>query len=167
MEKQIIQALIKKCALGLFDLACAVSGKPSWDLSLPIGVIDARRDVPKLVVTSVGTINSTLRASATIGHPLMQQFFARFDQVGVEKALAEMKQGEQADAFTEVWEAYRDERRHGEAPMWSVEDATAFVLKSKEAHADREVACVAILPGEPHRIVTFSVPIAFLTNPSE
>ena len=46
MEKQLIQALIKKCALGLFDLACAVSGKSSWDLSLPIGVIDARRDAP-------------------------------------------------------------------------------------------------------------------------
>ena len=167
MERQRIQALIKQCALGLFDLACAASGKPSWDLSFPIGVIDARRDAPKLVVTSVGTINSTLRASATIGHPLMLQFFARFEQVGVEEALAEMKQGAQAEAFIEVWEAYRDERRNGEAPMWSVEDATAFVLKSKEAHADREVACVAILPGEPHRIVTFSVPIAFLTNPSE
>jgi hypothetical protein len=164
MEKQLIQALIKKCALGLFDLACAVSGKSSWDLSLPIGVIDARRDAPKLVVTSVGTINSTLRASATIGHPLMLQFFARFEDVGVEEALTEMKQGAQADAFKEVC---REERRNGEAPMWSVEDATAFVLKSKEAHADREVACVAILPGEPHRIVTFSVPIAFLTNPSE
>ena len=97
----------------------------------------------------------------------MLQFFARFEDVGVEEALTEMKQGAQADAFNEVWEAYRDERRNGEAPMWSVEDATAFVLKSKEAHADREVACVAILPGEPHRIVTFSVPIAFLTNPSE
>ena len=167
MEKQLIQALIKKCALGLFDLACAVSGKSSWDLSLPIGVIDARRDAPKLVVTSVGTINSTLRASATIGHPLMLQFFARFEEAGVEEALTEMKQGAQAEAFNEVWEAYRDERRNGEAPMWSVEDATAFVLKSKEAHTDREVACVAILSGEPHRIITFSVPIAFLTNPSE
>ena len=87
--------------------------------------------------------------------------------MGVEVALTEMKQGAQAEAFNEVWEAYREERRNGEAPMWSVEDATAFVLKSKEAHADREVACVAILQGEPHRIVTFSVPIAFLTNPSE
>ena len=122
MERQRIQALIKQCALGLFDLACAASGKPSWDLSFPIGVIDARRDAPKLVVTSVGTINSTLRASATIGHPLMLQFFARFEQVGVEEALAEMKQGAQAEAFNEVWEAYRDERRNGEAPMWSVED---------------------------------------------
>ena len=167
MEKQLIQALIKKCALGLFDLACAVSGKSSWDLSLPIGVIDARRDAPKLVVTSVGTINSTLRASATIGHPLMLQFFARFEEAGVEEALTEMKQGAQAEAFNEVWEAYREERRNGEAPMWSVEESTAFVLKSKEAHADREVACVAILQGEPHRIVTFSIPIAFLTNPSE
>ena len=167
MEKQLIQALIKQCALGLFDLAGAGGGKSSGDLSWPIGVIDARRDAPKLVVTSVGTINSTWRASATIGHPLMLQFFARFEDVGVEEALTEMKQGAQADAFNEVWEAYREERRNGEAPMWSVEDATAFVLKSKEAHADREVACVAILPGEPHRIVTFSVPIAFLTNPSE
>ena len=92
MEKQLIQALIKKCALGLFDLACAVSGKSSWDLSLPIGVIDARRDAPKLVVTSVGTINSTLRASATIGHPLMLQFFARFEEAGVEEGWDEYPQ---------------------------------------------------------------------------
>ena len=48
--------------------------------------------------------------------------------------------------------------------MWSIEDATAFVVQSREAHADHEVACVAILPGDPHRIITFSVPIAFLTR---
>ena len=49
--------------------------------------------------------------------------------------------------------------------MWSIEDATDFVLKSREAHADREVACLAILPGDPHKILTFSIPIAFLTKP--
>jgi len=165
MDRQTIQALIKQCAAGLFDLACAVSGRPVWDLNLPVGVIDARRSKPRLIVTTVGTINSTVRASSTIDHPLMKQFFSRFEQVGLEKALEELNSGDSADAFPEVWQAYREERAQGDALMWSIEDATAFVLKSKEAHADREVCCLAIIPADPHRIITFSVPIAFLTHP--
>lgn len=164
MQKQQIQQLIKQCSMGLFDLACSVSGHSNWDLNLPVGVIDARRDRPKLMVTAVGTINSIVRASATIGHPLMRRFFARMESVGLEKALEESIGGEEADAFAEVWQAYKQERFENGAPMWSIEDATAFVLQSKEAHQDREVACIAIFPGEPHSIVTFTVPIAFLTH---
>ena len=164
MQKQQIQQLIKQCSMGLFDLSCSVSGHSNWDLNLPVGVIDARRDRPKLMVTAVGTINSIVRASATIGHPLMRRFFARMESVGLEKALEESIGGEEADAFAEVWQAYKQERFENGAPMWSIEDATAFVLQSKEAHQDREVACIAIFPGEPHSIVTFTVPIAFLTH---
>jgi len=164
MQKQQIQQLIKQCSMGLFDLACSVSGHSNWDLNLPVGVIDARRDRPKLMVTAVGTINSIVRASATIGHPLMRRFFARMESVGLDKALEESIGGEEADAFAEVWQAYKQERFENGAPMWSIEDATAFVLQSKEAHQDREVACIAIFPGEPHSIVTFTVPIAFLTH---
>ena len=164
MQKQQIQQLIKQCSMGLFDLACSVSGHSNWDLNLPVGVIDARRDRPKLMVTAVGTINSIVRASATIGHPLMRRFFARMESVGLDKALEESIGGEEADAFAEVWQAYKQERFENGAPMWSIEDATAFVLQSKEAHQDREVACIAIFPGEPHSIVTFTVPITFLTH---
>ena len=164
MERSQIQSLIKQCAGGLFDLACAVSGRVNWDLGLPVGVIDARRSTPKLMVTAVGTINSMVRASATIGHPLMRQFFERMEAVGVDQALNESIGGADADGFAEVWQAYKEERRQGDAPMWSMEDATDFVMKTREAHSDREVACVAILPGDPHEIVTFSVPIAFLTQ---
>ena len=164
MQKQQIQQLIKQCSMGLFDLACSVSGHSNWDLNLPVGVIDARRDRPKLMVTAVGTINSIVRASATIGHPLMRRFFARMESMGLDKALEESIGGEEADAFAEVWQAYKQERFENGAPMWSIEDATAFVLQSKEAHQDREVACIAIFPGEPHSIVTFTVPIAFLTH---
>ena len=164
MQKKQIQQLIKQCSMGLFDLACSVSGHSNWDLNLPVGVIDARRDRPKLMVTAVGTINSIVRASATIGHPLMRRFFARMESVGLDKALEESIGGEEADAFAEVWQAYKQERFENGAPMWSIEDATAFVLQSKEAHQDREVACIAIFPGEPHSIVTFTVPIAFLTH---
>lgn len=164
MQRQKIQQLIKTCSMGLFDLACAVSGHPNWDLTLPVGVIDARRSSPKLMVTSVGTINSMVQASTTIGHPLMKRFFQRMEEVGMEQALEDSISSAEADVFAEVWQAYKDERFQSGPPMWSIEDATDFVLKSKEAHLDREVACVAILPGEPHSIVTFSVPIAFLTN---
>ena len=124
MDRETIQSLIKQCSLGLFDLACAVSGHPSWDLNLPVGVIDARRSKPKLMVSAIGTINSTLKASSTIAHPLMVRLFERFEDVGLEQALTEMKRGDDGEAFCEVWQAYRDERRCGDAPMWSIEDAT-------------------------------------------
>ena len=94
----------------------------------------------------------------------MRRFFERMEAVGLDQAMNESIGGADADAFAEIWQAYKDERSHGDAPMWSIEDATDFVLKSREAHADREVACVAIFPGDPHAIVTFSVPIAFLTR---
>ena len=165
MDQAPIQALLKQCAAGLFDLACAVSGHPEWDLSLPVGVIDARHQKPRLTVTPIGTINSVLRASATIGKPLMRRFFERFNSVGLEQAQAELRSGADAEAFAELWDAYREERQSGGQAMWSIEDATAFVMHSRCSHSDREVACVAILPGVPHAIVTFSVPIRFLTTP--
>ena len=164
MQTQRIQQLVKQCSMGLFDLACSVSGHSSWDLNLPVGVIDARRDTPKLMVTAVGTINSMVRASSTIGHPLMRRFFERMESVGLDKALEESISGEQANEFAEIWQSYKQERFENGPPMWSIEDATDFVLQSKEAHQHREVACIAILPGEPHWIATFSVPIAFLTH---
>ena len=167
MDQQRIQSLVKQCALGLFDLACAVSGHRQWNLSVPVGVIDARRTTPRLMVTAIGTINSVVKASATIGHPLMQRFFQRFEQVGLDQALSDACSGPDGDAFAEIWQAYQDERREGDQAMWSIEDATAFVLKCREAHQDREVACLAILDGDPHRILTFSVPIAFLTKPDQ
>jgi len=165
MDQAPIQALVKQCAAGLFDLACAVSGHPEWDLNLPVGVIDARHHKPRLTVTPVGTINSVLRASATIGTPLMRRFFERFSCVGLEQAQAEFSSGADAEAFAELWDAYREERESGGQAMWSIEDATDFVMHSRCSHSDHEVACVAILPGAPHAIVTFSVPIRFLTSP--
>ena len=128
MQTQQIKQLVKQCSMGLFDLACSVSGHSAWDLNLPVGVIDARRDNPKLMVTAVGTINSMVRASSTIGHPLMRQFFERMEAVGLDKALEESIGGEEADAFAEIWQAYttgalrewcpdvEHRRRHGLCP---------------------------------------------------
>ena len=89
MDLQQVQALVKKCAMGLFDLACSVSGHPQWDLSLPVGVIDARKHPPKLLVTPVGTINSIVKASSTLGHPLIQRVYERASVVGFNHSLTE------------------------------------------------------------------------------
>ncbi|WP_392350586.1 hypothetical protein [Parasynechococcus sp.] len=164
MDLQQVQALVKKCAMGLFDLACSVSGHPQWDLSLPVGVIDARKHPPKLLVTPVGTINSIVKASSTLGHPLIQRVYERASVVGFNHALTESISGPDSDRFAEIWQEYKEERFQSGQALWSIEDATSFVLESKAAHARRDVALVAILAGEPQDIVTLSVPIAFLTQ---
>ena len=164
MELQQVQTLVRQCALGLFDLACSVSGHPHWDLSLPVGVIDARKHPPKLLVTPIGTINSIVKASATLGHPLIQRFYERAAIVGFELSLTEAISGPDSDSFAEIWQAYKEERLQSGQALWSIEDATSFVLRSKQAHAKHDVALVAILPGEPLVVVTLNVPIAFLTQ---
>ena len=95
----------------------------------------------------------------------MRRFFERLRYVGLEQAQSELLSGADAEAFAELWNAYREERQSGGQAMWSIEDATAFVMHSRCSHSDQEVSCVAILPGDPHAIVTFSVPIRFLTSP--
>ena len=164
MDLQLVQTLVQKCAMGLFDLACNVSGHPQWDLSLPVGVIDARKQPPKLLVTPVGTINSIVKASSTLGHPLIQRVYQRASVIGFHHALTESISRPDSNAFAEIWQAYKEERCHSRQALWSIEDATSFVLESKAAHARRDVALVASLAGEPLDIVTLSVPIAFLTQ---
>lgn len=165
MDQTPIKALVKHCAAGLFDLACAVSGHPEWDLSLPVGVIDARHKKPRLTVTPIGTINTVLRASTTTGRPLMRRFFERMKSIGLEQALTELRRSTDEETFAALWEAYREEQLSGNPAMWSIEEATAFVVNSRSCHRDQAISCVAILPGDPHEIVTFSVPIRFLTSP--
>ena len=75
----------------------------------------------------------------------MQRLFKRMESVGPEQALEEANNGDEAETFGEIWQAYTLERSGNGAPMWSIEDATAFVLQTKDAHRDREVACLAIL----------------------
>ena len=47
------------------------------------------------------------------------------------------------------------------SPLWSASDAASFVVKSKEAFDDQELAIVALLPGNPYDLVSFGIPWAF------
>jgi hypothetical protein len=64
------------------------------------------------------------------------------------------------DEFAQLFETYKEERRLG-SPLWSASDAAGFVVKSKEAFDDQELAIVALLPGNPYDLVSFGIPWAF------
>ena len=132
MERSQIQSLIKQCAGGLFDLACAVSGRVNWDLSLPVGVIDARRSTPNHGHHRA-FINSMVRASATIGHPLMRQFFERMEAMGVEQALKESFEGPMPMPLLRSGRPTRTSAAEAMLRCGSMEDATNFVMQTRDA----------------------------------
>ena len=159
-QRERVQQLCEDHAEDLRSLAIDLGGHRQWDLSLPVAVIDARTERRRFHISVVGTIGNVVRVSTTIDHPLMQQLFeliqTRSDDSALELMLSNADYG---DEFAAVFEMYREERRSG-APLWSASDAASFVVKSKEAFDDRELAVVALLPGDPHAVVTFGIPLA-------
>ena len=160
-----IQALLQELRQPLSAVAAAMEAQAGWDLSLPVAVIDARRRPAQLIESRVGTINSVLKVSMSISAPALQRFFellGRLDfQAAFEICAADPDSGE---AFVEAFEAYRQERAEQGKAMWSLEDSTAFVLKSRECFADHELPLVALLPAEAEEgaaIFTFGVPLSY------
>ena len=160
-QRERVQQLCEAHAEDLRSLALNVGKHHQWDLTLPVAVIDARADRKRFHVTAVGTIGNVVRVSTTIDHPLMQQLFeliqTRSDQSALELMLSNADYGEE---FAGLFEIYREERSGG-APLWSASDAASFVVKSKEAFDDRELAIVALLPSDPHDVVTFGIPLRY------
>lgn len=160
-QRERVQQLCEDHAEDLRRLALNVGEHHQWDLTLPVAVIDARGDRRRFHVTAVGTIGNVVRVSTTIDHPLMQQLFeliqTRSDDSALKLMLGNADDGEE---FAAVFETYREERSGG-APLWSASDAASFVVKSKEAFDDRELAIVALLPSDPHDVVTFGIPLRY------
>ena len=91
----------------------------------------------------------------------MQQLFDLVQTRSDDSALELMfNNAENSEEFAAVFEMYREERRGG-SPLWSASDAASFVVKSKEAFDDRELAIVALLAGDPHDVVTFGIPLDY------
>lgn len=160
-RRERVQRLCEDHAEDLGSLAVNIGGHRQWDLDLPVAVIDARSQRRRFHISAVGTIGNVVRVSTTIDHPLMQQLFeltqTRSDESALEQMLSHADNGKE---FAAVFEMYREERRSG-APLWSASDAASFVVKSKQAFDDRELAVVALLPGDPHEVVTFGIPLGY------
>ena len=160
-QRDRVQQLCEDHAGDLHGLAFTVGQHQQWDLTLPVAVIDARSDRRRFHVSAVGTIGNVVRVSTTIDHPLMQQLFkliqTRSDDSALDLMLSDADYGEE---FAAIFEMYREERSGG-APLWSASDAASFVVKSKQAFDDRELAIVALLPSDPHDVVTFGIPLRY------
>ena len=156
-----VQQLCSEHSQQLKGLALDVCSHGRWDMNLPVAVIDARKTPHRFHISAVGTIGNILRVSTTADNPLMQQLFDLYEQQGSDAALEHMLNDEQnGDEFAQLFETYKEERRLG-SPLWSASDAAGFVVKSKEAFDDQELAIVALLPGNPYDLVSFGIPWAF------
>lgn len=156
-----VQNLCSEHSKELKGLAVDVCAHARWDMNLPVAVIDARKTPHRFHISAVGTIGNILRVSTTADNPLMQQLFDLYEERGTDGALEHMLNDEEnGDEFAQLFETYKEERRMG-SPLWSASDAASFVVKSKEAFDDQELAIVALLPGNPYDLVSFGIPWAF------
>lgn len=160
-----IQELLVAFRSELHATAAAVQCADHWDLSLPVAVIDARAANPCLIRSSIGTINSILKVSLTIAAPALQPFFARLSNSSFEEAFEQFASDPlSGPEFVQAFEAYRQERAEKGQAMWSLEDSTAFVIKTRDCFQDQELPLVALLPGDGEEgasLFTFGVPLAF------
>lgn len=165
-----IQALLAELKPRLRPAAEQQLDRKGWDLNLPITVIDARRSPALLIPTSLGTINSILKVSMTIAAPSLQPFFALLGELAWDEAYERCAADPQQGAlFVEAFEAYREEKAEQGQAMWSLDDSTAFVLKSRECFDDAELPLVALLPAdssEGAEIFTFGVPLRYFLDSS-
>ena len=166
-----IQALLRELRREIRDVAAAMAQQSRWDLSLPVAVIDARKQPARLIPARVGTINSVLKASSTIAAPELKRFFQLLDSLDAQQAFeicaTDARDGQ---AFEEAFEAYRQERAEQGKALWSVEDSAAFVVKSRACFADGELPLAALLPAQAEEgaaIFSFGVPLAVVLNPAD
>lgn len=158
IDQDAVQRLCVQHEDQLRALAQQVSKRLSWDLSLPVGVIDARTGSHKFHTVGAGGVGNVVRMSTAIDHPLMKRLFDLIPDRGDEAAVEELINDEEVgEEFAQVFSDYQKERK-GKAPLWGSDDATAFVTKSRTAFEDDELAVVALLPGSPHKILTFGIP---------
>jgi len=166
-----IQALLRELRLEIRDVAVAMAQQGSWDLSLPVAVIDGRKQPARLIPARVGTINSVLKASSTIAAPELKRFFQLLESLDAQQAFEICAtDAHDGQAFEEAFEAYRQERGEQGKALWSVEDSAAFVVKSRACFADRELPLVALLTAQAEEgaaIFSFGVPLAVVLNPAE
>ena len=127
----------------LKGLALDVCSHGRWDMNLPVAVIDARKTPHRFHISAVEP-SATSWVSTTADHPLMQQLFELYESRALMLPWRTCSD-ESGDEFAQLFDTYKEERRLG-SPLWSASDAASFVVKSKGAFDDQELAIVALLP---------------------
>ena len=163
-----LDMLISECRATFVEAAIRLKAVDSWDFSCPCVVLDGRSDQVKAVVVGVGSIGNLVPTSAAIDSPEVKEWLRIASEKSPEVAFAEMLNGDEdrARRFNEAYERLIEERQTGIKGLWSADDLSSFVSKSRAAFPN-SLSAVALLPGQEgqsHSILMFESDIASLLN---
>ena len=163
-----LDVLVSECRATFVEAAIQLQAAESWDFSCPCVVLDGRSAEVKAVVVGVGSIGNLVPTSAAIDSPEVKEWLRIATEKSPEVAFAEMLNGdeERAKRFNEANERLIEERQTGIKGLWSADDLSSFVSKSRAAFP-KAVSAIALLPGQEgqsHTILTFESDISALLS---
>ncbi|WP_114992810.1 hypothetical protein [Synechococcus sp. UW179A] len=156
-----LDALLKVHRSVLIECAKQLTEKQKWSpIDCPVVVVDARKSPSSAQVCSVGTLSQLVPASAAIDIPEIKEWLELSRRNGHEDAFSEMlsRRGEDVGCrFAEGYGLLQTERREGSECLWSANDLSHFVVKTREAFPNA-IGCLALFTGEDglnHGVITF------------
>ena len=163
-----LDALVSQCRHVLIRAAEQLASQDSWDFSCPCVVLDARDPEVKAAVIGIGSVGNLVPTSAAIDSPEVREWLRIASEKSPEVAFTEMLNGDQqrAERFTQAYDRLREERQSGVKGLWSADDLSSFVSKSRTAFP-RALAAVALFPGtrgRSHSILTFENDVSSLLH---
>ena len=163
-----LDVMVSECRATFVEAAIRLKAVDSWDFSCPCVVLDGRSDQVKAVVVGVGSIGNLVPTSAAIDSPEVKEWLRIASEKSPEVAFAEMLNGDEdrAHRFNEAYERLIEERQTGIKGLWSADDLSSFVSKSRAAFPNA-LSAVALLPGQEgqsHSILMFESDISSLLN---
>ena len=163
-----LDVMVSECRETFVEAAIRLKAADSWDFSCPCVVLDGRSDQVKAVVVGVGSIGNLVPTSAAIDSPEVKEWLRIASEKSPEVAFAEMLNGDEdrARRFNEAYERLIEERQTGIKGLWSADDLSSFVSKSRAAFPNA-LSAVALLPGQEgqsHSILMFESDISSLLN---
>ena len=163
-----LDVMVSECRATFVEAAIRLKAVDSWDFSCPCVVLDGRSDQVKAVVVGVGSIGNLVPTSAAIDSPEVKEWLRIASEKSPEVAFAEMLNGDEdrARRFNEAYERLIEERQTGIKGLWSADDLSSFVSKSRAAFPNA-LSAVALLPGQEgqsHSILMFESDISSLLN---
>ena len=167
--QRLLEQLQVRHEHAFIECARRVAQRSEWDLNVECVVIDARKDPSIAKVNPVGTLGSLVSVSNAIDTPELRKWLEIAAEKGAETAFAEMFNDEDEEAgerFALAYDELRKERKEGRKGLWSTNDLSAFVIKTKNAFPSY-VGCVALLPGEGtagHSLLTFESSVSSLLS---
>ena len=169
VEKRL-ETLLVEHRFVLIECAKRLNEKQTWTpIDCPVVVIDARKVPSSAQVCSVGAVSELVPASAAIDLPEIKEWIQLVRRNGHEDAFSEMlsRRGEEVGCrFAEGYGLLQTERREGVECLWSANDLSHFVVKTRAAFP-KAIGCLALfngIDGNNHGVICFESEVQSLLN---